>query len=76
MRKAVSVAALILALTFPVYAGEMPNGSPQPPPPQPATAGQEQNTTPDASEGEAPDGATDSLAETVLDLLAGVLALV
>ena len=41
MRKAISVSALILALTCPVYAGDMPNGSPQPPPPAPASATQE-----------------------------------
>jgi hypothetical protein len=75
MRKAVSVTALILALTCPVYAGDMPNGSPQPPP-QPATTEQEQNTTTDNSESETPDGAADSLTETVLDLLADVLALI
>lgn len=33
MRKAIGVSALILALTCFAYAGEMPNGSPEPPPP-------------------------------------------
>lgn len=43
MRKALSAAALLLALTCSAYAGEMPNGTPAPPPRQsvqvPATDG-------------------------------------
>ena len=38
MRKALSVVALVFALTCSAQAGYMQNGSPEPPPPQPAPA--------------------------------------
>jgi hypothetical protein len=69
MRKAISVSALILALTCPVYAGDMPNGAPQPPPPAPSSATQE------PTGGEIPTGATDTLTQITLDLLAALSSL-
>jgi hypothetical protein len=61
MRKTISVAALLLALTCPAYAGDMPNDSPKP---QANTA---QEPTVD---GEIPNVAADNLAQIALDLLA------
>jgi hypothetical protein len=66
MRKTISVAALLLALTYPAYAGEIQNEAPKPPT---ATA-QEPST-----EGEMQNGATDSLTQTVLDLFAALPSL-
>jgi hypothetical protein len=72
MRKIISVAALLLALTCPAYAGEMQNDSPKPPP----SAVQEpmDDTT---LNGEIPTpgdistpSTSDILTETALDLLA------
>lgn len=61
MRKTISVAALLLALTCPAYAGEMQNDSPKP---QTNTA--QESTT----EGYMPNGVPDTLTQTALDLLA------
>ncbi len=61
MRKTISVAALLLALTCPTYAGDMQNDAPKPPPP---SAVQEPTT-----DGEIQNDAPDSLTQTVLDLL-------
>lgn len=63
MRKTICVAALLLALTYPTYAGDMPNGSPTPPP------------TPSTSQAPTTDGdmqndAADVLTQTALDVLA------
>lgn len=71
MRKTLSVAALILALSCPVYAGIMHNPAPQPTPAntmqEPAAPDTvEEPTTTD--EGTA--GATDILTQAALDLLA------
>jgi hypothetical protein len=63
MRKVISVAALLLALTCSAYAGDMPNGSPTPP--QPANAAQEQTT-----DGGISMMAAGSLTRIALDLLA------
>lgn len=38
MRKTLGVCLLVLLLTGPAVAGEMPNGSPAPPPPSPQTS--------------------------------------
>jgi hypothetical protein len=54
MRKTLGIAVLMLAFCCPALAGEIPN----PPAPQPTAAGEIQND------------ATDSLTQTVLDLLA------
>lgn len=64
MRKVISVAALLLALTCPAYAGDMPNGSPVPLS-QPTNAVQEPTTG-----GEMQTGVAVSLTQITLDLLA------
>ena len=64
MRKVVSVAALLLALTCSANAGDMPNGSPAPPS-QPTNAVQEPTT-----DGEMQNGVAISLTQIALDLLA------
>ena len=63
MRKTISVAALLLALMCPAYAGEMQNDSPKPP----ANTVQESDT-----DGEIPNFAADRLTEIALDLLAAL----
>jgi hypothetical protein len=63
MRKAISVTALLLALTCSAYAGDMPNGSPAPP--QSANAAQEQTT-----DGVISTTSAGSLTQIALDLLA------
>jgi len=64
MRKTLGVSLLVLLLTGSANAGIMQNDAPAPPPPQPANAVQEPTTA-----GEMPNGATDTLSQTVLDLL-------
>ena len=64
MRKFLGICLLVLLLTGSAVAGEIQNESPAPPPPQPTTAVQE------PTGGEIPNGATDTLTQTVLDLLA------
>lgn len=68
MRKTISVAALLLALTCPAYAGEMQNDKPAPPPP-PVTTTQE----PTGGEMLTPPGLSESLTQTALQLLAVLL---
>jgi hypothetical protein len=63
MRKTLGVSLLVLLLTGSASAGIMPNGSPTPPP-------QTANATQEPTGGEIPNGATDTLTQTVLDLLA------
>src|SRR5687768_2239979 len=66
MRKTISVAALLLALTCPAYAGEMQNDSPKPP----TSAVQEPtDTDQEPTGGEMPNDAPESLTQTMLDLL-------
>ncbi len=67
MRKAISAAALILALTCSARAGWMPNGQEEPPPPPETTAQQSASTDEDAA------GATDTLTQIVLTALISVL---
>jgi len=67
MRKAFSVAALILALTCSTRAGWMPNGEGNPPPP-PAIAAQMPATADEDST-----GATDAITQIAFTLLASVL---
>lgn len=64
MRKTLGVSLLVLLLTGSAVAGEIPNGSPVPPPSQTTNAEQ------DPAGGEIPNGATATLTQTVLDLLA------
>jgi hypothetical protein len=70
MRKTLGVSLLVLLLTGSASAGEMPFGSPTPPPSQPINAVQEPtDAAQDTTGGEIPNGAADSLTQTVLDLL-------
>ncbi|MDT5294302.1 MAG: hypothetical protein QOJ76_1182 [Acidobacteriota bacterium] len=64
MRKTISIAALILALTCSTYAGDMQNDTPKPPPP-PIPVVQEPTTN-----GDMQNDSADSLTEIVLDLIA------
>ncbi len=74
MRKTLGVSLLVLLLTGSASAGEMPFGSPTPPPSQAANAVQEPtDAAQDSAGGEMPNGATDTLTQTVLDLLAVLL---
>jgi len=72
MRKTISVAALLLALTCPTYAGEMQNDAPK----SPTNNAQAPSDDTTLEGGISTPSASDSLTETVLDLLADVLALV
>ena len=65
MRKAISVSALILAFVCSAHADIMQNGSPQPPPPQSATAVQTPTT-----EDEMQNGVAASLTQIALSVLA------
>ena len=69
MRKSLGVCLLVLFLTVPAVAGEIPNWPPAPPPAQPATATQE-STEGVTLQGEMPNDAPASLTQTVLELLA------
>jgi len=51
MRKTLGVCLLVLLLTGPAVAGEMPNDKPAPPPPQPASAVQEPTTAATVEDG-------------------------
>lgn len=63
MRKTISVVALLLALTCPAYAGEIPNFTPAPP--QFNNAAQEPVT-----DGDMPNDSADRLTEIAMELLA------
>lgn len=63
MRKTISVAALLLALTCPAYAGEMQNDSPKPP----ANTVQEPTTN-----GDMQNDVASGLTQIALDLLAAL----
>jgi hypothetical protein len=69
MRKTLGICLLALLLTGPAVAGEMPNDKPAPPP-SPQTS-----STQEPTGGEMPNDATDSLTQTVLDLLAALPSL-
>jgi hypothetical protein len=68
MRKTISVAALLLALTCSAHAGDMPNGSPEPPRrsinvvEEPTIAATTEDGTQDTSQG--------GVMQSALDLLA------
>ena len=70
MRKTLGVSLLVLLLTCPAFAGIMQNGSPTPPPPQPATAAEE---TPAVEDGTQDATAPDALTQITLELLAALL---
>ncbi|MDT7809140.1 MAG: hypothetical protein QOJ70_2953 [Acidobacteriota bacterium] len=71
MRKAISAAALILALTCSARAGWMPNGEQAPPPPPPPLTNniQEPTTKGAIAARDVPDDSADLLTQTTLDLL-------
>ena len=73
MRKAISVSALLLALTCSAYAGEMQNGVTGTPPPTPPPNGITQEEQ--LAEGVMPNGEPDGLTEAVLTVIESVLAL-
>ncbi len=68
MRKAISAAALILALTCSAHAGWMPNGQEEPPPPPPVSETQQSGSTDEDTT-----VATDALTQIVLTVLVSVL---
>jgi hypothetical protein len=73
MGKAICASLLILLLTCPAQAGFMPNGTPEPPPSQPACAPDEGIMTYESSTSSQPTGAvaeTASLTWVTLELLA------
>ncbi len=77
MGKAIRASALILLLACSAQAGWMGNGSPEPPPSQPAVMSNEPPAPQPTgavdeptSDGETGDGAAASLTEAALDLLA------
>jgi hypothetical protein len=73
MGKAIRASVLILLLACSAQAGYMQNDKPAPPPPPPTTSAAQEPTeaTQDqAAGGELPDGLSDSLMQTALDLLA------
>lgn len=68
MRKTISVAALLLTLSCPAYAGDIQNDSPKPPPSamqEPTNANQESSL-----DGIISNDVVESLTQTALDLLA------
>jgi hypothetical protein len=65
MRKIISVAALLLALTCPAYAGEIQNDSPKPP-----TSTAQEPTNGVMTTGDIQNDAADTLTQITLNLLA------
>lgn len=65
MRKTISVAALLLALTCPAYAGDIQNDSPKPP-----TNAAQEPTGGEMTASEIPDDTANTLTQITLDLLA------
>jgi hypothetical protein len=72
MGKAIRTSALILLLACSAQAGWMVNGDAEPPPVEQKTT----STVQEPTEGDTQDEATDSLTQTVLNLIAGVFSLV
>lgn len=75
MRKAISILVLALTLTCSTYAGEMPNGAPAPPTPQPTPAVQEPTTdgiinTPLTTDADMQNDAAVTFMQVILNLLA------
>ena len=68
MRKFIGVTALLLALNCPAYAGDMPNGSPAPPPK--SISAVEEPTTVAATEDGTQGTFQGGLMQTALELLA------
>jgi hypothetical protein len=70
MVKAIRASVLIILLACSAQAGDMPNGTPTPPP-QPAQTTEEEST----AQGDTPSDAADTLIEAALSVLNNVLAL-
>ena len=70
MRKTLTTAALLLAFSCPAFAGEM--GTPGSPAPPPTTSAVQEPTyaTQEPTDGEMPNGVSDSLTQIALELLA------
>lgn len=64
MRKTISVAALLLALTCSAYAGEIQNDSPKP------SSNAAQEPTDENANGDIQNGMTDAVIQTAIDLFA------
>jgi hypothetical protein len=71
MRKTISVAALLLALTCPAYAGDIQNDKPQANTAQEPSGGEMQNGI--MPNGYIPNGIDDSMTQIALNLLAVLL---
>jgi hypothetical protein len=72
MRKTLGVCLLVLLLTGSAVAGEMPNLSPAPPPPPQTNAVQEPTDDATLNGDISTPSASESLTQTVLDLLAAL----
>ena len=74
MGKAIRASLLILTLACSAQAGYMPNGTPEPPPPQPASATQEPTggeiTTDSITAGEITNDSTNTWTQIALELFA------
>jgi hypothetical protein len=77
MGKAIRASVVVLLLACPAYAGDIQNGVTGTPPPPTGDATQQQagGMIPGDAQGDMQNDVTDSLAETVLTVLTGVLAI-
>ncbi len=75
MLKLVRISALVLLLACSARAGEVQNGSPQPPPPSPASAWLLDEPAPTTADENVTYDLADPLAEAALSLFNNVLAL-
>jgi hypothetical protein len=73
MRKSLGVCLLVLFLTVPAVAGEIPNWTPAPPPAQPATAAQEPTDGVMLNGEMGTPGLSKSLTQITLELLVALL---
>jgi hypothetical protein len=67
MRKTTRAALLMLVLATSAYAGNMPNGATEPPPPPVSVA--------ESADGNMPNGTTDTATQVTLNLLHNLLTL-
>jgi hypothetical protein len=77
MGKAIRASVVVLLLACSAYAGDIQNGVTGTPPPPTASATQQQagGVVPNDAQGDMQNDVTDSLAETVLNVLTSVLAI-
>jgi hypothetical protein len=75
MRKIIRASLLMLALSYPAYAGHIPNNGPEPPAPQPTPM--TSITTQETADGYIPNNepAESTLTEAVFSLVQSVLSL-